>query len=119
MLKIKDQYFVSLIQVDGINLSLVRAEMFCDTSADLPSVDDIDGCLLDMGSIAYIIDTGDVYVLNSEGAWKNANGEDNAAIAASVSANTRQLDEPIQDIAKTAEALKNEPESTPEYILLR
>lgn len=112
MLKIKKKDFIRFVEVEGRNLSLVRAEMFCDTASDLPAVDAIQNCILDMGSIAYIIDIGDVYVLNSEETWKNANGEDNAAIAASVSANTRQLDEPIQDITKTAEALKNEPEST-------
>ena len=76
MLKIKKQDFIRFVEVEGRNLSLTRAEMFCDTSDDLPAVDDIDGCLLDMGSIAYDIAAGDVYVLNSEGVWKNSSGEE-------------------------------------------
>ena len=76
MLKIKKQDFIRFVEVEGRNLSLTRAEMFCDTSDDLPAVDDIDGCLLDMGSIAYDIAVGDVLVLNSNGEWINSSGEE-------------------------------------------
>lgn len=76
MLKIKKQDFIRFVEVEGRNLSLTRAEMFCDTVSDLPSVNDIDGFILDMGSIAYVIDTGDLYVLNSNGDWINSSGEE-------------------------------------------
>ena len=75
MLKIKKQDFIRFVEVEGRNLSLVRAEMFCDTASDLPAVDAIQNCILDMGSIAYDIAAGDVYVLNSNGEWINSNGE--------------------------------------------
>lgn len=76
MYKIKKQEFIRFVEVEGINLNLIRAEIFCDTDTDLPTADAIDGCRLDMGSIAYVIATGDMYVLNSGGEWKNASGEE-------------------------------------------
>ncbi len=56
------------------SVSVIRAEIFCDTASDLPAVDAPNGGELDMGSIAYDIATGDMYVLNSSGDWKNSNG---------------------------------------------
>ena len=76
MYKIKKQEFIRFIEVEGINLNMIRAEIFCDTDTDLPTADAIDGCRLDMGSIAYVIATVDMYVLNSGGEWKNASGEE-------------------------------------------
>ena len=93
MLKIKKQDFIRFVEVEGRNLSLTRAEMFCDTASDLPAVDEIGGCLLDMGSIAYDIATGDFYVLNSDGEWKNSQGEE-----VNVSLNSSALDEQIIQI---------------------
>lgn len=115
MLKIKKQDFIRFVEVEGRNLSLTRAEMFCDTSDDLPAVDAIQNCILDMGSIAYDIATGDFYVLNSDGEWKNSQGEEtNVSLNASVSDNTRQLSEPVPDSTKAAEATENEPETIDE-----
>lgn len=102
MLKIKKQDFIRFVEVEGRNLSLTRAEMFCDTAEDLPAVDDIDGFLLDMGSIAYDIATGDFYVLNSDGEWKNSQGEE-----VNVSLNSSALDEQIIQI-KGADDEENE-----------
>ena len=102
MLKIKKQDFIRFVEVEGRNLSLTRAEMFCDTSDDLPAVDDIDGCILDMGSIAYDIATGDFYVLNSDGEWKNSQREE-----VNVSLNSSALDEQIIQI-KGADDEENE-----------
>ena len=56
------------------SVSVIRAEIFCDTASDLPAVDAPNEGELDMGSIAYVIATGDMYVLNSSGDWKNSNG---------------------------------------------
>ncbi len=49
--------------------SRVTAEVFADNVSDLPEVDGIDGYALCMGSIAYVIATGELYVLGSNGAW--------------------------------------------------
>lgn len=56
------------------SVSVIRAEIFCDTAEDLPAVDAPNEGELDMGSIAYVIATGDMYVLNSSGDWENSNG---------------------------------------------
>lgn len=64
------------IRFSGTNntVSVIRAEIFCDTAADLPAYDAVSGKELYMGSIAYDIATGDMYVMNSSGDWKNSNG---------------------------------------------
>lgn len=70
----KDRWFVRFTEIDNEKINVVRAEMVCDSVEDLPAADDISGCILDMGSIAYIIATGDIYVINSSGEWNNSNG---------------------------------------------
>lgn len=92
MYKIKKQEFIRFVEVEGINLNLIRAEIFCDTDTDLPTADAIDGCRLDMGSIAYVIATGDMYVLNFSGAWKNASGEEQSNAQSNVLSSSVQLD---------------------------
>lgn len=41
-------------------------EFFCDTAADLAAIDKTMACA---GSVAYIIATSDVYILNSNKEW--------------------------------------------------
>lgn len=115
MYRIKNKYFVTNQTIDNNNINVVEMEFFCDDIADLPAIDAVNGCILAMGSIAYIINTGDFYVLNSDGEWKNSQGEEtNASLNASVSDNTRQLSEPVPDSTKAAEATENEPETIDE-----
>lgn len=64
----KEEVFVSF--KEGANKSIVRAELFCDSASDLPAVDAMDGTEFAMGSIAYCIEEGIFYVLNSSGTWK-------------------------------------------------
>lgn len=49
--------------------SSIIAEIFVDTSDELPAVDDIEGYTLHQGSVAYVIRTGEFYVLDSGGKW--------------------------------------------------
>jgi hypothetical protein len=53
------------------NRSRVTAEIFVDEVSDLPETNGIDGYTLCMGSIAYVITTGELYVLGSDGKWYN------------------------------------------------
>lgn len=75
------------IRFSGTNntVSVIRAEIFCDTAADLPAYDAVSGTELYMGSIAYVIATGDMYVMNSSHEWKNSNGEASSAKSMSLS----------------------------------
>ncbi|MCR4794269.1 MAG: hypothetical protein K5898_03685 [Ruminococcus sp.] len=50
-------------------ISVIRAEIDCDSVSDLPAVDDISGCELAQGSIAWVINDARFYGLNSEGQW--------------------------------------------------
>lgn len=43
--------------------------LICDTSAELASVTELDGAVLDMGSRAYAVNDAMFYVLDSEGEW--------------------------------------------------
>ena len=52
----------------------VTAEIFADNVSDLPETEGIDGYTLCMGSIAYVIATGELYVLGSDGTWYNSGG---------------------------------------------
>lgn len=86
------------IRFSGTNntVSVVRAEIFCDTAADLPAYDAVSGTELYMGSIAYVIATGDMYVINSSHEWKNSNGEASSAKSMSLSSPSLQKGQKIE-----------------------
>lgn len=103
------------IRFSGTNntVSVVRAEIFCDTAADLPAYDAVSGTELYMGSIAYDIATGDMYVMNSSHEWKNSNGEASSAKSMSLSSPSLQKGQKIevdQPEEKALEVLETEGE---------
>ena len=56
------------------NSAGIRAESECDGSSDLPVAGDFSGRTLAMGSVAWVIGTGEFYGLNSSGEWILQNG---------------------------------------------
>ncbi|MCQ2490387.1 MAG: hypothetical protein MJ079_02200 [Ruminococcus sp.] len=50
--------------------AVIVANIGMDTTADLPEADAFEGRILDKGSVAHDVDTGDYYCLNSLGVWK-------------------------------------------------
>ncbi len=74
MIKIRSERFIRFKDTESGIISVVKAELDCDTAADLPAADGIGGRELLMGSIAWDISTGDFYVLNSEGTWYKQDG---------------------------------------------
>lgn len=98
------------IRFSGTNntISVIRAEIFCDTAADLPAYDAVSGTELYMGSIAYDIATGDMYVMNSSHEWKNSNGEASSAKSMSLSSPSLQKGQKIEE--KELEILETEGE---------
>lgn len=86
------------IRFSGTNntVSVIRAEMFCDTAADLPAYDAVSGTELYMGSIAYDIATGDMYVMNSSHEWKNSNGDASSVKSMSLSSPSLQKGQKIE-----------------------
>jgi hypothetical protein len=86
------------IRFSGTNstVSVIRAEIFCDTAADLPAYDAVSGTELYMGSIAYDIATGEMYVMNSSHEWKNSNGEASSAKSMSLRSPSLQKGQKIE-----------------------
>lgn len=74
MINIRKENFVRFKDTENGMVSVVKAELDCDTAADLPAADGIEGRELLMGSIAWDISTGDFYGLGSDGAWYKQDG---------------------------------------------
>lgn len=56
------------IAYNGSN-NVARMDLFADTAADLTGVTTFDSIVLQSGSTAYDIATGDVYMMQSDGTW--------------------------------------------------
>jgi hypothetical protein len=54
---------------DGSSTTLLRAEIACDSAADLPAPNAVTGITLLMGCEARDISTGDLYRMKSDGSW--------------------------------------------------
>lgn len=74
MIVIRSERFIRFKNTESGIISVVKAELDCDTAADLPAADGIGGRELLMGSIAWDISTGDFYALSSEGTWYKQDG---------------------------------------------
>ncbi|MBO5163251.1 MAG: hypothetical protein J6B75_02235 [Ruminococcus sp.] len=76
MLTIRKEKYIGFANGSGQKeLSEVIAEIDVDTSDELPAVDGIRGRLLHQGSIAYVIKSGEFYVLAGDGKWYNSGAE--------------------------------------------
>lgn len=76
MYSVLKENFLRYEDAEGIRLNEIRAELFCDTADDLPDANAIKGRLLAMGSIAYVIEAGTMYVMNSDGEWISSGGKE-------------------------------------------
>ena len=56
------------------NKPLVRYELDCDTTSDLPSGRIVKGEEMAMGSIAWVVKDGDFYAYSSDGEWNKQGG---------------------------------------------
>lgn len=54
------------------NKSRIIAEIYVDDAGELPETDAFDGIELVQSSIAYVISTGEIYVLGDDGNWYNS-----------------------------------------------
>lgn len=70
--------FIAEVESNGVKLNLILLELAADSVDDFPAADAEEGQLICFGSIGYEINTGKIYVLNSEGEWKDSGGEANA-----------------------------------------
>lgn len=59
--------------VDGI--SRIIGEIFVDDVSELPAPTEIDGYELVQGSVAYVIHSGELYIMSGDGIWYSSDGE--------------------------------------------
>lgn len=73
MISITKKSFISFTDEQKIR---IIAEIYADEVSELPKIDGIDGCELAQGSVAYVIKTGGLYVLSSDGKWYDSDGKE-------------------------------------------
>ena len=73
MINITKKSFISFTDEQKIR---IIAEIFADDVSELPEIDGIDGCELAQGSVAYVIKSGGLYILGSDGKWYDNNGNE-------------------------------------------
>lgn len=78
MIAIKNKRYITHA-LRASDRSLIEAELWVDSAAELPTMDGIKGYTLAQGSIAYVIQSGSMYVLDSTGSWYNTDGAANVA----------------------------------------
>lgn len=57
-----------------INDEEAYMELTADAETDLQNLDSIDGFDIGFGSLCLVIETGDIWALNSSGTWVNQTG---------------------------------------------
>lgn len=57
-------------------ISHIIGEIFIDDVSELPTPDGIDGYELVQGSVAYVIKSGEIYVMSGDGKWYDSNGKE-------------------------------------------
>jgi len=73
-----------------------EAMLVCDTAAELAGVTEVKGVVLDFGSVAYAVQNGAFYVLDSSGTW--CSSEDGAAPAVASALNMSLLKTDISGV---------------------
>ena len=71
MVSIKNKKYIRYGFSKG-DRSIVEAELWVDSVSELPTADGIEGYTLAQGSIAYAIQSGEMYVMDSTGSWYKA-----------------------------------------------
>ncbi|MDE6666528.1 MAG: hypothetical protein K2K14_10170 [Ruminococcus sp.] len=72
MISIRKQSFISFTEE---RKSRITAEIFVDDVSELPEQDGIDGYELAQSSVAYVIKSGEIYILGGDGKWYDIDGK--------------------------------------------
>ncbi len=84
---------ISVTNIMLISGDRVVAEIFADDLSDISTLETVEGRKLSQGSTAYIIKSGDIYVMGSDGVWHNSeNGESAENVDLSDYYNKSQID---------------------------
>lgn len=70
---VKSKIFVSNTAKSG-QKSRVIAEIYVDTVSELPAYDYNEDFDLVQGSVAYVVQSGELYVMSSDGKWYDTTG---------------------------------------------
>lgn len=71
---IKSKTFLSNPVKNG-EKSRVIAEIYVDKVSELPAHDHDENFDMVQGSVAYVVQSGELYVMSSDGIWHTTNGE--------------------------------------------
>ena len=72
---------ISVTNIMLISGDRVVAEIFADDLSDISDLKTVEGRKLSQGSTAYVIKSGDIYVMGSDGVWHNAENSENADLS--------------------------------------
>ncbi len=75
MVTLRNNSFIEFAPESDEEISVIRADIDIDTADELPAIDGIPGNILHQGSIAYVIKTGEFYVLAGDGKWYSSEAE--------------------------------------------
>jgi hypothetical protein len=110
------------IRYSDDNKDVARFEISVNSASELPAKDGgIPGAIIDEGSIAWDIDTGDFYGMKESGVWKKQGDDEESSSVSSLSLNRQGLmkSEPItlkSDIEETISDPEGESEEYPESV---
>lgn len=85
---------------DAIGKEHFEAMLVCDTAAELAGVTEVDGAVLDFGSIAHAVDDAQILRLDSSGDWIIQTGEDAGKTPTEVASNQAALSAPKTALTK-------------------
>lgn len=73
MISITKKSFISF--TDDRKSSIIT-EIYADDVSELPEKDGIDGYELVQGSAAYVVKSGEIYIMGGDGKWYDSNGKE-------------------------------------------
>lgn len=98
---IEDRSYYTGEEVSG--KGVLRAELIADTAEELSGVTEVDGNVLDFGSIAHAVDDAQILRLDSLGDWVIQTGDDAGKTPAEVASSRAALSAPKTALTKAIE----------------
>lgn len=95
------------IYTTGDSTTHVRAVLLCDTTADLPGINDITGYTLEIGSRALVIQDAAKYCMQSDGTWTLQQSADLQSIITQLSDIDDRLNDTTADAAWAKSQVEN------------
>lgn len=103
---IKEKSYYTGEEVNG--KGVLRAQLIADTAAELAGVTEVDGNVLDFGSIAHAVDDAVILRFDSSSNWIIQTGDDAGKTPAEVANSKAALSAPKTALTKTIEEIKGD-----------